>query len=72
MKRLISLFISFLIQALPSQADPDPLVVGMELEYPPFEFVAEDGTNDGVSVKMAEALANYLGRTLEIQNIKFD
>lgn len=72
MKRLISLFISFLIQALPSQAGPDPLVVGMELEYPPFEFVAEDGTNDGVSVKMAEALANYLGRTLEIQNIKFD
>ena len=72
MKRLISLFISFLIQALPSQAGPDPLVVGMELEYPPFEFVAEDGTNDGVSVKMAEALANYLGRTIEIQNIKFD
>ena len=72
MKRLISSFSLFLFQVFPSQAESDPLVVGMELEYPPFEFVANDGTNDGVSVKMAEALADYLGRALEIQNIKFD
>ena len=72
MKRLISLFILFLFLTIPSQAEPDPLVVGMELEYPPFEFVADDGTNDGVSVKMAEALARHLDRPLEIQNIKFD
>ena len=72
MKRLISLFISFLFLTITSQAEPDPLVVGMELEYPPFEFVADDGTNDGVSVKMAEALARHLDRPLEIQNIKFD
>ncbi|MED6300516.1 MAG: transporter substrate-binding domain-containing protein, partial [Verrucomicrobiota bacterium] len=72
MKRLISSFSLFLFQVFPSQAESDRLVVGMELEYPPFEFVANDGTNDGVSVKMAEALADYLGRALEIQNIKFD
>ena len=72
MKRLISLFVFFLFQIFQLQAEPDPLVIGMELEYPPFEFVAEDGTNDGVSVKMAKALSSYLGRPLEIQNIKFD
>ncbi|MEC9036396.1 MAG: ABC transporter permease subunit [Verrucomicrobiota bacterium] len=72
MKRLISSFLLFLFQTFQSQADPDPLIVGMELEYPPFEFVADDGTNDGVSVKMAEALARHLDRPLEIQNIKFD
>jgi polar amino acid transport system substrate-binding protein len=56
--------------AAPAQAEP--LVVGMELEYPPFEMVGPDGQPDGVSVRMAEALAASLGRTLEIRNIKFD
>ena len=72
MKRLISSFVFFLFLIFQLQADPDPLVIGMELEYPPFEFVADNGTNDGVSVEMAKALAIYLGRPLEIQNIKFD
>ena len=53
-------------------SDDDPLVVGMELEYPPFEFVNEQGSDDGVSVQMAKALAKDLDRTLEIKNIKFD
>ena len=53
-------------------SDEAPLVVGMELEYPPFEFVNEQGSDDGVSVQMAKALAKDLGRTLEIKNIKFD
>ncbi len=52
--------------------DREPLVVGMELTYPPFEFVNEDGNPDGVSVRMAEALADYLDRPLEIENLKFD
>ena len=53
-------------------SDDDPLFVGMELEYPPFEFVNEQGSDDGVSVQMAKALAKDLDRTLEIKNIKFD
>ena len=53
-------------------SDDAPLVVGMELEYPPFEFVNEQGSDDGVSVQMAKALAKDLDRTLEIKNIKFD
>ena len=53
-------------------SDDGPLVVGMELEYPPFEFVNEQGSDDGVSVQMAKALAKDLVRKLEIKNIKFD
>lgn len=71
MKRCISVAFAWLLQALFLHGQ-QPLVVGMELEYPPFEFVGEDGKNDGVSVRMAEALAKHLGRPLEIQNIKFD
>ena len=50
-------------------SDEAPLVVGMELEYPPFEFVNEQGSDDGVSVQMAKALAKDLGRTLEILSL---
>lgn len=51
---------------------PAPLVVGMELAYPPFEMTDESGKPSGVSVEMAEALAAYLARPLEIRNMSFD
>ena len=50
---LICLFFIFTQVVL---SEEKPLVVGMELEYPPFEFVNEQGFNDGVSVQMAKAL----------------
>ena len=50
----------------------EPLRVGTEPEYPPFEYVNEDGELDGVSIRMAEALAASLGRPLEIESVKFD
>ncbi|MEM7603149.1 MAG: amino acid ABC transporter substrate-binding protein, partial [Verrucomicrobiota bacterium] len=34
-----------------------PLVVGMELAYPPFEMRGPDNEPDGISVRMAEDLA---------------
>ncbi len=51
---------------------PPPLVVGMELAYPPFEMADERGEPAGISVDLAKALAEYLGRPLKIQNIPFD
>lgn len=48
-----------------------PLVVGMDLSYPPFETIDEAGRPRGVSVELAEALAQHLGRPLRIENIAF-
>lgn len=48
------------------------LVVGMELTYPPFETLDADGNPDGVGFRIAEALAEELGRELVIENIQFD
>ena len=70
MRSLSSLIYLLLIQL--SFSAEEPLVVGMELEYPPFEFVNENGLSDGVSVQLAKALAESLSRPLEIKNIKFD
>ena len=48
-----------------------PLVVGMDLSYPPFETINATGRPEGVSVELAKALADYLHRPLRIENIPF-
>ena len=50
----------------------DRLVVGMELAYPPFEMSDTQGKPTGVSVDLAEALADSLGKELVVENIPFD
>ena len=50
----------------------DPLVVGMDMTYPPFEFKNEKGEPDGVDVRMAEELAKHLGRPLKLESYAFD
>ena len=45
--------------------------MGMELTYPPFEMQDTSGQPDGVGVKLAEALAQDLGRPLKIVPMEF-
>lgn len=47
------------------------LRVGMDLSYPPFEMQDKSGRPDGVSVRIAEALATKLGRPLKIVPMDF-
>ncbi|MEO5917684.1 MAG: transporter substrate-binding domain-containing protein [Luteolibacter sp.] len=49
----------------------EPLRIGMELTYPPFEMQDKAGNPDGVGVKLAEALAKKLGRPLKIVPMDF-
>jgi len=49
-----------------------PLIVGMELAYPPFEMTDPSGKPKGVSVDLATDLAKSLGRAVVIENIAFD
>ena len=58
------------IVAAPAEK-PDPLRVGMDLSYPPFETIGPDGQPAGVSVEIARALAAHLERPLVIENIPF-
>ena len=68
---LAALFILSLCCASPALA-AKPLVVGMELAYPPFEMTDTDGKPDGVSVQLAKELGKALGRPVEIRNMAFD
>jgi len=47
------------------------LVVGMDLSYPPFETIDASGKPAGVSVDLARALGEYLGKPVRIENIPF-
>jgi polar amino acid transport system substrate-binding protein len=48
-----------------------PLVVGMELAYPPFETTDYYGKPTGLSVDMAQDLGKYLGRDIVIENMGY-
>ena len=65
------LMLSLVVPPLAAAAG-EPLRVGMELSYPPFEMTDQAGRPTGVSVRLAEALAQELGRELVIENIAFD
>jgi polar amino acid transport system substrate-binding protein len=47
------------------------LTVGMEASYEPFEFKNDKGELDGVDVRLAEALAKYVGLPLKIEEYTF-
>ncbi|MBI3851799.1 MAG: transporter substrate-binding domain-containing protein [Verrucomicrobia bacterium] len=55
-----------------SSKDSNKLIVGMELSYPPFEMTDERGSPTGVSVDIATALGQFLGKEVQIQNLPFD
>jgi len=58
-------------KAEPVQEEKPELVVGMELAYPPFEMTDEKGEPTGISVELAYALGEYLGRPVRIENMAF-
>jgi polar amino acid transport system substrate-binding protein len=49
----------------------EELVVGMDLSYPPFETIDEKGQPTGISVEIAQGLADSLHKHLRIENIPF-
>lgn len=52
-------------------AAAEPLRVGMDLSYPPFETIGPNGQPSGISVEIAEHLAANLQRPLQVENIPF-
>ena len=48
-----------------------PLRVGMEMKYPPFEMRDTQGQPAGISVDLARALGEALGRPVEFSDIPF-
>lgn len=72
MKKLLMLLTLVLaVVALSACQKDNTLKVGMELLWPPFETIDSEGNPDGISVDMAYALGEYLGRDVEIVDVPF-
>lgn len=73
MRRTLAL-IALVVLVLPvsfatgTAEEDNTLRVGMELQFPPFEMSDESGNPTGISVDIARALGEHLGRPVEIQN----
>jgi polar amino acid transport system substrate-binding protein len=55
-----------------ARAAENELVIGMEMQFPPFEMLDTNGQPAGVSVDMARAMGEYLHRSVRFENIPFD
>lgn len=72
MKKLILGVTLVLFVVLLSSCKKDTtLKVGMELLWPPFETIDSSGNPSGISVDLAYALGEYLGREVEIVDVPF-
>ena len=67
----LRIFLSLFVFLSIKVSGEEPLTVGMELSYPPFEMMGPDGHPTGISVDIAFALGKYLKRQVEIDNIPF-
>lgn len=48
------------------------LTVGTNAEFPPFEFVGDDGNPDGFDIALIKAVGEKLGVEVEVENMEFD
>ena len=78
MKKKMCIFLSLLLLVLTAggcgkeEKNEEPLVVAMELAYPPFEGKDEAGEPTGVSVDLMKAFGEYIGREIKIENTAWD
>lgn len=47
------------------------LVVGTNAEFPPFEYVGDDGEPDGFDVALIKAIGEKLGMEVQVENMEF-
>ena len=48
------------------------LTVGTNAEFPPFEYVGDDGEPDGFDIALINAIGEKLGVKVEVENMEFD
>lgn len=70
MIRKLGLFFMF-FGVLFSNVQSKPLVVGMELGYPPFEMSDKNGNPDGISIELVKALGKNLDREIIIKDMAY-
>ncbi len=71
-RRLLGLALAGLTACGRKSESGQPLVIGMDATYRPFEYVDAAGYISGVSVDIGRAIGEELGREVEFRNVQFD
>lgn len=53
-------------------SDSKTLIVGTNAEFPPFEYVGEDGQPEGFDVALIKAIGEKMGREVTVEDMAFD
>lgn len=48
------------------------LIVGTNAEFPPFEYIGDDGQPDGFDIALMKAIGEKLGMEVKIENMEFN
>ncbi|MDR3050221.1 MAG: basic amino acid ABC transporter substrate-binding protein [Oscillospiraceae bacterium] len=71
MKKLLALCLACLMLA-PVAALAEPLILGTECSFPPFEYIGDDGQPAGFDIEIGKLIAAKLGRELVVEDMAFD
>jgi polar amino acid transport system substrate-binding protein len=50
---------------------PETIIVGTNAEFPPFEYVNDDGDYDGFDIALMQAVCDKIGSKMEVSNMEF-
>lgn len=50
---------------------PDTIIVGTNAEFPPFEYVDDNGEFDGFDIALMQAVCDKIGVKMEVNNMEF-
>lgn len=72
MKKLFAMLLVVTMMLTATFALAESVIMGTNAEFPPFEFIGDDGQPTGFEVELAYLLAEEMGLDLEIENMYFD
>lgn len=57
--------------AEPAEEKDNVLIVGTNAEFPPFEYIGDDGEPDGFDIALIKAIGAQMGMEVKIENMEF-
>ena len=79
MKKLIALLLALTMifafaacAKAPAKEETKTLTMACSADFPPYEFVNDDGSYAGIDVDIAQAICDKLGYKLEVKDMDFD
>lgn len=76
-KRILAVILAILViatcfVACSKKAEEKTLTLATSADFPPYEFIGDNGDYKGIDIEIAQAIADKLGYKLVVENMDFD